>query len=127
MKGIFYSANSFLYKLYILYEIYKLFMLIVLTTMPDEREAEDLAEKIVAEKLAACVQILPPMKSVYFWDGAIQTESEHLLLIKTLPEKFDALEKFIGANHTYETPEIVALKAADVSANYFDWIKNYLK
>ncbi|MDQ3324108.1 MAG: divalent-cation tolerance protein CutA [Acidobacteriota bacterium] len=102
-------------------------MLVVLTTTPNEREAEDLAEKIVAEKLAACVQILPQMKSVYFWDGAVQKESEHLLLIKTLPEKFDVLAKFIQANHSYETPEIAALKAADVSENYFNWIKDSLE
>ncbi len=102
-------------------------MLVVLTTTPNEAKAEDLAEKIVAEKLAACVQILPPMKSVYFWDGAVQTESEYLLLIKTLPEKFDALEKFIQANHSYETPEIVALRAEKVSESCLDWIKNYLR
>ncbi|HXG86334.1 MAG TPA: divalent-cation tolerance protein CutA [Pyrinomonadaceae bacterium] len=102
-------------------------MLIVLTTTANEREAEDLAEKLVAEKLAACVQILPKMKSFYFWDDAIQKESEYLLLIKTLPEKFDRLKKFIQANHSYETPEIVALKAEDVSESYLDWIKNYLK
>ncbi len=102
-------------------------MLIVLTTTPNEGEAEDLAEKIVAEKLAACVQILPQMKSVYFWDGAVQKESEHLLLIKTLPEKFDELKQFIQANHSYETPEIAALKAENVSENYFNWIKDSLK
>lgn len=101
-------------------------MLIVLTTTPNESEAETLAEKIVAVKLAACVQVLPPMKSFYFWDGAVQKESEHLLLIKTLPEKFTDLEKFIRANHSYETPEIVAIKSEAVSENYLDWIKTYL-
>jgi periplasmic divalent cation tolerance protein len=101
-------------------------MLVVLTTTPNESEAEDLAEKIVAEKLAACIQVLPPMKSFYFWDGAVQKETEHLLLIKTLPEKFNELEKFIRANHSYETPEIVAVKSEAVSETYLGWIKNYL-
>lgn len=109
------------------YKLCKLFMLIVLTTTPNETEAEDLARKIVAERLAACVQILPPMKSVYFWDGAVQTETEHLLLIKTLPAKFGALEAFIRAHHSYETPEIVALRAENISASYLDWVKDYLK
>jgi len=110
-------ANSFQFN----------FMYIVLTTTPNAEEAETLAQKIVVEKLAACVQILPQLKSFYFWEGKIQTGSEHLLLIKSLPEKFDELEKFIRANHSYETPEIVALSAAAVSESYLDWMKNYLK
>jgi periplasmic divalent cation tolerance protein len=101
-------------------------MLVVLTTTPNLNEAESLAEKIVAERLAACVQILPEMKSVYFWEGAVQREPEHLLLIKTLPEKFDALEKFIQSNHSYSVPEIVALEAEKVSASYLEWMRNYL-
>lgn len=101
-------------------------MYVVLTTAPNIEEAETLAQKIIAEKLAACVQILPQMKSFYFWEGAIRSDSEYLLLIKTLPEKFDDLEKFIGANHSYETPEIVALAAEKVSAAYLDWMRKYL-
>lgn len=95
-------------------------MLIVLTTVSTATEAEALAEKIVTQKLAACVQILPPMTSVYVWDGAVQKETEHLLLIKTLPEKYDEVEAFITANHTYEVPEIVAIEAAKLSGNYLD-------
>lgn len=101
-------------------------MLVVLTTAPNDAEAEILAKKIIGEKLAACVQVLPPMKSFYFWQGAVQAESEHLLLIKTLPERFDELEKFIRSNHSYDVPEIVALSSERVSADYLDWMKNYL-
>ncbi|HEY0427299.1 MAG TPA: divalent-cation tolerance protein CutA [Pyrinomonadaceae bacterium] len=101
-------------------------ILIVLTTAPNSEEAETLARKIVAEKLAACVQILPEMKSVYFWEGALQSETEHLLLIKTLPRKFEELEKFIKANHSYAIPEIVALPAEKVSESYLGWLQNYL-
>ncbi|MDQ3798019.1 MAG: divalent-cation tolerance protein CutA [Acidobacteriota bacterium] len=102
-------------------------MLIVLTTAPNEEEAESLARKIVAARLAACVQVLPPMKSFYFWENAIQADSEHLLLIKTLPEKFDALRDFIQANHSYTVPEIVALAAEKVSESYLGWMKDYLE
>lgn len=102
-------------------------MLIVLTTTPNIEEAEFLAEKIVAEKLAACVQIMPEMKSFYFWEEAVQKEPEHLLLIKTLPEKFDDLEKFILKNHSYEVPEIVAISAEKVSTSYLGWMQDYLK
>jgi periplasmic divalent cation tolerance protein len=101
-------------------------MLIVLTTTPTIEEAETLAQAIVAGKLAACVQISPPMTSVYFWEGAIQKDAEHLLLIKTLPEKFDELENFIQTNHSYDTPEIVALASEQVSQKYLAWINNYL-
>ena len=102
-------------------------MLIVLTTTPNENEAETLARKIIEAKLAACVQILPPMKSFYFWENAVQNETEHLLLIKTLTEKFAALEKFIQVNHSYDVPEIVALKAEKISENYLDWLRDYTK
>lgn len=102
------------------------FMLIVLTTTPNTGEAESLANKIVESRLAACVQILPPMTSVYFWEGKIQKDSEHLLLIKTLPEQYDELEKFIQANHSYDVPEIVALAAEKVSESYLSWMRNYV-
>ena len=101
-------------------------MLIVLTTTPNIKEAETLAEKIVRAKLAACVQILPQIKSFYFWEGEIQKDSENLLLIKTLFEKFAELEKFIKENHSYDVPEIVALSAEKVSQNYLDWTRNYV-
>ena len=101
-------------------------MLIVLTTVPGSGEGEALAERIVAERLAACVQILPPMTSVYFWQGSVRKESEQLLLIKTLEEKFAELETFIRANHSYEVPEIVAIASEYVSEPYREWLNGYL-
>ncbi|HSK73164.1 MAG TPA: divalent-cation tolerance protein CutA [Pyrinomonadaceae bacterium] len=100
-------------------------MLVVLTTTPNIEEAENLARKIVEAKLAACVQILPEMKSFYFWENEIQSEPEHLLLIKTLDARFEELKEFIQANHGYEVPEIVALPAEKVSQSYLDWVKDY--
>ena len=102
-------------------------MIIVITTTPTINEAEALAEKVVEARLAACVQILPRMTSVYIWEGKLQREGEHLLLIKTLPEKFDALEKFITDNHSYDVPEIVAIDAECVSERYLSWIKETLR
>ena len=101
-------------------------MIIVFTTTPNIAEAETLARKIVEARLAACVQILPEMKSFYFWEDAIQSEPEHLLLIKTLEENYEDLEKFIKANHSYDVPEIVAVSAEKVSDDYLEWMKNYL-
>jgi periplasmic divalent cation tolerance protein len=102
-------------------------MLIVLTTAPSGEEAESLARKIVEAKLAACVQVLPAMRSFYFWEGAVRADSEQLLLIKTLAEKFDEIKDFILADHSYEVPEIVALEAEKVSQSYLGWLNDYLK
>lgn len=101
-------------------------MLLVLTTTPTQEEAEKLAQKIVEAKLGACVQVLPQMKSFYFWQGEIQQEPEHLVLIKTLSEKYELLEKFIRENHSYTVPEIVAFSAEKVSESYLNWAKEYL-
>lgn len=98
-------------------------MLVVLTTTANMEEAEGLAQKIVESRLAACVQILPQITSVYIWNEAVQKEAEHLILIKTLPEKFEELENFIKANHPYEVPEIVAVSSDKVSQSYLDWIR----
>jgi len=101
-------------------------MLVVLTTTPNEGEAHGLADAIVRAKLAACVQVLPPMTSFYWWADDIQKETEHLLLIKTLPEKYNELESFIQVNHSYDVPEIVALDSEKFSDSYSSWLKNYL-
>ncbi len=101
-------------------------MLVVLTTAPNTNEAETLAEAIINAKLAACAQILPQMTSVYVWEGKVQRESEHLLLIKTLPEKWDELAAFITANHPYDVPEIVAVDAEKVTQPYRDWLTSAL-
>ncbi len=97
-------------------------MLVVFTSVPDQEEAQRLARSIVEARLAACVQILPKMASVYFWEDEVRTESEHLLLIKTLREKFDELSDFIRQNHSYDVPEIVAVDAAKVSEDYLKWV-----
>jgi periplasmic divalent cation tolerance protein len=102
-------------------------MLFVLTTTPTMQEAEKIADETVAKKLAACVQILPKMTSVYFWKGEIQKEQEHLLLLKTLRGKYEELEAFINENHSYDVPEIVAIESSNVSSKYREWLENYLR
>lgn len=101
-------------------------MLIIFTTTSDEAEAENLATKLVEEKLAACVQVLPKMRSFYFWNGKVQKDEEFLLLIKTADKKFAAVESFIKLNHSYETPEVVAVKTDKVSGHYRYWLNTYL-
>ncbi len=101
-------------------------MLIVFTTTPSDIEAENLARKIVEAKLAACVQVLPQMKSFYIWKDEIQDDSEHLLLIKTVAENYDKLENLIKKNHSYDVPEIVAVKAENVSGDYLEWLNSVI-
>ena len=101
-------------------------MLIVLTTVPSEDEGKALAEKIIDARLAACVQVLPQMTSFYVWEGETQREAEHLLLIKTLGSKYDELERFITANHSYSVPEIVAVDCERASNPYLSWMKELL-
>jgi periplasmic divalent cation tolerance protein len=108
------------------FRTYKI-MLIVFTTTADEAEAEILATQLVEQKLAACVQILPKISSVYVWKGKIRRDSECLLLIKTGDEKFTEVEAFIKSETGYETPEIVAVKADSVSDSYSDWLDGCLK
>jgi len=98
-------------------------VLVILTTTPTVEEAELLAEKLVKEKLAGCVQVLPQMQSVYFWQGEVKKDAECLLLVKTLSEKYDAVEAFIRNNHSYSVPEIVAIKSEKVFNGYLDWLK----
>lgn len=101
-------------------------MIIVFTTVSSAEEGESLAEKLVEARLAACVQVLPQMKSFFFWEGKVQKDTEQLLLIKTLGSKFTELSEFIKSNHSYQTPEIVAIDSKSVDSEYLKWMTDYL-
>ncbi|MDH4134423.1 MAG: divalent-cation tolerance protein CutA [Gammaproteobacteria bacterium] len=95
---------------------------IVFTTCPDAGTAERIAHALVEENLAACVNILPPMRSVYRWKGKIEEASEHLLVVKIAGARFPAIMDRIRALHPYELPEIVALPIADGLPEYLAWL-----
>jgi periplasmic divalent cation tolerance protein len=97
---------------------------VVLMTAADEPEAGRIAEMLVARRLAACVQILPGMLSIYVWQGEVQREREVLLLAKTTRANFDELEREVRAIHSYETPEIIALPITAASQPYLKWLLN---
>jgi periplasmic divalent cation tolerance protein len=101
--------------------------IVVLVTAGDGDEAARLAEVLVDENLAACVQVLPKMESVYRWKGKIERQSEVLLIAKTVRAKFEELERQVKALHSYETPEIVALPITAGSAGYLEWLSASLK
>ncbi len=96
--------------------------IVVLLTAGSSEEASRLAEMLVGAHLAACVQIMPQMESVYRWKGSVHREPEFLLLAKTTSACFDELEREVRALHTYDTPEIIALPVSHVSAPYLDWV-----
>ena len=97
-------------------------ILIVLTNLPDAARAEALATTLVETRLAACVNILAPCRSVYRWNAAIEQASEVHLLIKTTAECYPALEAAIRAQHPYETPEIIALPVTRGLPDYLAWV-----
>ena len=96
--------------------------LLVLTNLPDRAAAERLAEMVVTHKLAACVNILAPCRSVYRWKGAVQHDEEHPLLIKTTRERYPALEQALRAGHPYELPEIIAVPVVRGLPEYLAWV-----
>ena len=100
--------------------------IVVFMTAANGEEATRLAEMLVGAHLAACVQILPEMESVYRWQGKIERQSEILLLAKTTREKFAELEREVCALHSYDTPEIVAVPVAIGSGPYLQWLKDVL-
>jgi periplasmic divalent cation tolerance protein len=96
-------------------------LIVILCTVPDEAAAERLAKGLVEERLAACVNAIPGVKSFYRWQGNVETGTEIQLVIKTRAERFDELAAWISANHPYEVPEIVAIPADRVSEAYLAW------
>ena len=95
---------------------------IVLTTCPDAACAERIARALVEEGLAACVNILPPMRSIYKWKGKIEDASEQLLVIKSTLARFPAIRDRLRSLHPYELPEIIAVPIADGLPEYLAWL-----
>ena len=101
--------------------------IVVLMTAANGEEAARLADLLIGAHLAACVQILPEMESVYRWQGKIERQAEILLIAKTARSRFDELEREVRALHSYETPEIIALPIVAGSGPYLDWLHASLK
>jgi len=101
--------------------------LVVLTTVEKREDGERLARLLVEGALAACVQTLAPMTSIYRWQGKVEQASEILLLIKTTRGAYPRLETAIKENHPYQTPEIVALPVEAGSGEYLSWLATSVK
>ena len=96
--------------------------LLVLTSCPDEETANAIALAVVEAQLAACVNILPRVQSIYRWQGAVELATEIPLFIKSTAAHYPALEKLIAGLHPYETPEIVALPITQGLPTYLNWV-----
>lgn|SRR5690554_2961967 len=96
--------------------------LLVLTNLPDRAAAERIADLVIERRLAACVNILAPCRSVYRWKEAVQHDEEHPMLIKTTAERYPALEQAIRGAHPYELPEIIAVPIERGLPAYLDWV-----
>ncbi len=97
---------------------------LVICACPDEETAVNIAENVVAQKLAACVNVLPSVYSIYHWQGNVESAKENMLLIKTITDKYTSLEKVIISLHPYEVPEIIALDINSGLPEYLKWIES---
>ena len=96
--------------------------MLVLTTLPNSDAAAELAKKVVGEKLAACANVMPAVRSIYRWQGALQDENEVLVLLKTRQARFERLKARILELHPYDVPEVIAVPVEQGHGAYLDWI-----
>lgn len=95
---------------------------VVFSTFPGAERAAEVARTLVDERLAACVNLVPAVRSIYRWQGAVQDDTEALAIIKTTSERLPALRERLAALHPYDVPEILALPVADGHAPYLAWL-----
>jgi periplasmic divalent cation tolerance protein len=98
-------------------------VVVVLCTLPPGDAASSIARTLVGERLAACVNLVPQVRSIYEWDGAIRDEPEQLALIKTTADGFAALRARLVELHPYDVPEVIALAADDGHLPYLGWVR----
>jgi periplasmic divalent cation tolerance protein len=97
--------------------------IVVLITCGSEEEAMKIANALVEEHLAACVNLVSPIRSIYRWEGKIWDEKEWLLIIKTQKQRFEELEKKVKFLHSYSVPEIISLPIVEGSSSYLNWLE----
>jgi periplasmic divalent cation tolerance protein len=102
-------------------------LICAMTTTNTEREAKNLASLMVEGRLAASVQVISKINSIYIWEGAVHDDQEYLLIIKTKEGMVGKIKKLLEKEHSYEVPEFVVLPIIDASADYQEWIENAVK
>ena len=96
--------------------------IVVISTVPDKDTGQKIARAILSKRLAACVTMMSASQSLYWWQGKISQEQEHMLFIKSTDRLYPSLEKMILQLHPYEIPEVIALPAVRGFSQYLDWI-----
>jgi|SRR5687768_3248588 len=102
-------------------------VLVVFSTFPSADKAADVARTLVSEGLAACVNLVPPVRSIYRWKGEICDDTETLAVIKTTSERFDAMKERLVALHPYEVAEVIAMPVESGHSPYLDWVARETK
>ncbi len=95
---------------------------LLLCTVPDETMASKIGHALVEEKLAACVNVIPGIRSIYAWKGRIEDDRELLLVIKSTDDRFDDLAARVRALHSYENPELIAVPVEGGLSDYLEWV-----
>jgi periplasmic divalent cation tolerance protein len=98
-------------------------VMVVLTTMPDAAAAEDLAERLLEERLVACANVLPGARSIYRWEGEVRRDEEALVILKTTRRALPRLRERFPALHPYDVPELIALDVVDGAEAYLEWVR----
>ncbi|SPE26755.1 Divalent-cation tolerance protein CutA [Candidatus Sulfopaludibacter sp. SbA3] len=101
--------------------------IVILCTCASEGEAESISRRLLEEHLAACVSVIPVSRSYYWWQGAIESAAEHLLLIKSSGALFPAVDETVRQMHSYEVPELLALPVLEGSTGYLNWLRGNLR
>ena len=96
--------------------------LLVLSTFPDAATARRISRQLVEEKCAACANLLPPVESIYWWEGKVESGNETIVLFKTTADRYPALEATLRQVHPYEVPEIIALPVEGGLPEYLQWV-----
>jgi periplasmic divalent cation tolerance protein len=100
---------------------------LIFITCPNEKTAEKISMNLLKKKLVACVNTIPKVKSMYWWEGKIEKSYESLLIIKTKDELFNSLNREVIKMHPYEVPEVICVKINKGNKKYLDWIKEVTK
>jgi periplasmic divalent cation tolerance protein len=98
-------------------------IILVLTTVPGNLDVDELVRPLVEERLAACVNVLPPMRSIYRWEGVVETADERQVLIKTTRRRLAEVQSSLSARHPYEVPEFLVIPITDGGAAYLQWVR----
>ena len=101
--------------------------LLVLCTCPNQTVADEITTALLERGLAACINRIPGVESTYRWEGRIERDQEHLLMIKTTSHAYRALEKLVLDTHPHDVPEVIAISLVEGSARYLDWIADSVR